>query len=165
MDAKNKTPAKTSFKLMFKAFLLPQYEPIIPPKTANNTQERSSKSNAKFLLKLPKSPAIEFRKMNKAETQAISFTFPHEKISMMGVKIIPPPIPIIPLTNPSAAPINNPKTKGISFTFSEEFLPKTPKILKTAKIKQMPRICLYKVGLIVNKEPTKVIGIDNKAKG
>ena len=60
-------------------------------------------------------PAIELTKMNKAETAAVFFISAQRISKMIGLKIIPPPIPIIPENNPITAPIKSAR-KTFCFT-------------------------------------------------
>ena len=53
----------------------------------------------------PNIPEIEFTKMNKVETAAVCFKFAQPNKSKIGLKTIPPPIPIKPDKNPTIAPI------------------------------------------------------------
>ena len=63
-------------------------------------------------MKLPVSPAREFKKINTAAVAAAVFTSAHLFNSKTGDKKIPPPTPIIPLKNP----IPPPQTKACLFS-------------------------------------------------
>ena len=56
------------------------------------------------MIKLPVSPAREFKKINTAAVAAAVFTSAHFFNSKTGDKKIPPPTPIIPLKNPIPPP-------------------------------------------------------------
>jgi hypothetical protein len=58
-------------------------------------------------MAVPINPAAEFTKINHAETAAVSFILPQPNNKITGLRMIPPPIPIIPLQKPIDAPIIN----------------------------------------------------------
>lgn len=121
---------------------------MVPPIRAIGTSKKESNGMLLFIIRNPVIPAIEFTNMNKAETAAASFILPHAKRIIIGLKIIPPPIPI----KPENKPIPNPKNKANGI-FSSLFLslspPSKPIILIIATKRNTPKICLYKVALIV----------------
>jgi len=54
---------------------------------------------------MPTNPETELTKIKAAETAAVSFKLAHPKMIIRGLRIMPPPIPISPLKNPSKAPM------------------------------------------------------------
>ena len=63
-------------------------------------------------------PESELSKIKSADAAADSFIFAQWNKIITGLKIIPPPIPIIPAKNPSMAPIANAGSKGNLIDFS-----------------------------------------------
>ena len=53
----------------------------------------------------PMSPAMELHKIKREEYTPVSFTCDHFIRMKIGLSSIPPPIPIIPESNPRTAPI------------------------------------------------------------
>ena len=70
---------------------------------------------------------------------AASFSEAQRKSNNNGLKIMPPPMPIIPESTPMADPVTMPTPR---FSFFEEFSFKTTTIRITANNKQAPKICL-----------------------
>src|SRR5260370_41984990 len=60
----------------------------------------------------PAKPAIEFTKMNNAETADACFVFAQFKKSKRGVRKIPPPVPVRPERNPMPEPTASAAGKG-----------------------------------------------------
>ena len=72
---------------------LPYNEPKIPPNKTIGIRIRYSDGKILPLIKYPINPEIELTKINKAETAAVCFKVPHFNKTMIGLRIIPPPIP------------------------------------------------------------------------
>ena len=70
---------------------LPKYEPIAPPTIA--AAERINGMDCLALTK-PARPAIEFTKINAADTADACFVFAQLEKSKRGVRKIPPPVPV-----------------------------------------------------------------------
>ena len=85
--------------------------PIWPPK--NTTRKNGQKSNISletcFFVKWPIMPKIEFSKINNEAVLVICFGYPAFSKNKIGLKNIPPPIPITPETKPIAEPIEKEK--------------------------------------------------------
>ncbi len=95
----------------------------------------------------PFEPEIEFTKINRADTAAACFIVPQPNKIIIGLSIIPPPIPIIPENNPIAEPIS--KDNSVFDVFKVCFsFPIICSILKIAIAKNRPKICLYRVASI-----------------
>ena len=91
--------------------------------------------------KKPKSPEIEFTKINNAETAALFLMSAQPKSKITGLKIMPPPMPINPDKNPINAPINN--ANGMFIGFKSPFcFPNKPNNLATANSKTVAKIIL-----------------------
>ena len=116
--ASNKTAASTNFNLFGFSLKLPIYEPAIPPIMPTVIQINRCWSNLNPPLTSADNPEREFRKINSADAAADSFTLAQWNKMIIGLKIIPPPIPIIPEKNPSIAPITTAGIKGIFIDFS-----------------------------------------------
>ncbi len=112
----------------------------------------------------PSNPAAEFRNINAAVTAAVSFMLDQPRSKSRGLRMIPPPIPIIPEKKPSTAPIGAAIIKGGGFADSD-FSGNLINNLKTAINKQMPRIILYVVGSISVLAPTNAMGIEAVTNG
>lgn len=59
----------------------------------------------------PTNPEAEFRKMNTADTAAASLTEAHLIKIKIGLRRIPPPIPIKPEKKPNPVPMANPNKR------------------------------------------------------
>ena len=81
--------------------------------------------------------------MKAAEIAAVSLIVAHRMINKIGLKIIPPPIPIKPETKPNNDPMPIAGKKGIGFKTKSAGLKKfLCKIFAMANNKQMPRMIL-----------------------
>lgn len=140
MPANNNTDERTYLKVLTDAFELPVYEPKSPPKIAASIHIHTCVKNNVPEVQIPAIPAAEFTNINNADTAAVSFMFAQCINNKIGLKKIPPPIPIIPETNPSAAPISIPASMDNLFEFILSLL--TKMILKTAINKHTPSIFL-----------------------
>src|SRR5438445_11814683 len=91
---------------------LPKYEPIAPPMIA--AAERTSANAGMDCLALtkPARPAIEFTRINNAETADACFVFAQLEKSKRGVRKIPPPVPVRPERNTMPAPTASAVGKG-----------------------------------------------------
>ena len=105
MEARNKTPLNTYFKVTFSILFAPLYAPMEPPRKATATHTRIMGWRLAPSMAKPENPAIEFTKINKAEMAAVSLMFAHPNNNMIGLRIIPPPIPIRPEKKPSVNPM------------------------------------------------------------
>ncbi len=113
----------------------------------------------------PINPETELTKINKAETVAVCFTLPQPNINMIGLRIIPPPMPIIPENKPSTPPVINPGKRFNSLSGVSEYLLNIPEMRSAAIIRNNPSILLYQTGSSVIPAPMNAIGTDAIAKG
>lgn len=102
----------------------------------------------------PAIPEIEFTKINKADTAAVCFKLPQCNNNITGLKIIPPPMPIIPDITPIAAPIINDHTRFCFLNFSI-LLNFKPINLITENRSNIPKIVLYNPASIFINPPKK----------
>ena len=120
---------------------LPYNDPKIPPNKTIGIRIRYFDGKILPLIRYPINPEIELTKINKAETAAVCFKVPHFNKTIIGLRIIPPPIPISPDTKPIIKPIIN--DNFLLFFLKERFSSVLiNKILKTAIIKNNPNIIL-----------------------
>ena len=137
----SKTKAKTFRNTLLFIFLLPKYPPRIPPIKTTDIKDTEDIGTIPPFDKNPKSPEMEFTKINEAETAALFLISAQPKSKSTGLKMIPPPIPIKPDKNPIKAPISN--AKGIFIGFISPFcFPNKPINLATANNKTVARIIL-----------------------
>src|SRR3990172_7077941 len=126
--ANNKTVARIFFKIGFFILVAPKYAPMNPPASEIAIQSIAEDSKLTPFETNPINPDIEFTQIKSAETVAVSFMFPQWSSNNIGLRIIPPPIPIIPDKSPIPNPISKAAVLLICFIspFSE---PKTPNSL------------------------------------
>ena len=119
--------------------------------------------SAPFTVK-PIMPDMEFTKINKADTAAACFILPQPNKIIIGLSMMPPPMPIIPEKSPMAEPINKDpiRLKGLTSFFS---VPRKFSIRRIAIARNTPKICLYNVASMEMYPPIKAIGIEVMAKG
>ena len=84
--------------------LLPTYDPMVPPTTAEIAIGNAKKGNCFVPEIFPRRPAMEFTKMKPAETADAVFVRDHFIKTNSGVKNIPPPTPVTPERKPRPAP-------------------------------------------------------------
>ena len=91
---------------------LPKCEPIAPPMIAAAERITANAGMDCLALINPARPAIEFTKINNAETADACFVFAHLEKSKRGVRKIPPPVPVRPERNPIPEPTASAVGKG-----------------------------------------------------
>src|SRR6476661_5813716 len=91
---------------------LPKYEPIAPPTIAATERINANAGMDCLALTKPARPAIEFTKINNAETADACFVFAQLEKSKRGVRKIPPPVPVRPERNPMPEPTASAAGKG-----------------------------------------------------
>src|SRR5438270_2721183 len=91
---------------------LPKCEPIAPPMIAAAERMNANAGMDCLALTKPARPAIEFTKMNNAETADACFVFAHLENRRRGVRNIPPPVPVRPERNPIPEPTASAAGKG-----------------------------------------------------
>src|SRR6184192_4454655 len=79
---------------------LPKCEPTVPPMIAAPERTAAKAGMDCLALAKPARPAIEFAKINNAETADACFVFAQLEKSKRGVRKIPPPVPVSPERNP-----------------------------------------------------------------
>lgn len=137
----SKTTAKTFRNICVFIFLLPKYPPRIPPIKTTTIKDTEDIGKVPPFDKNPKSPEMEFTKINKAETAALFLISAQPKSKITGLKIIPPPMPINPDKNPITAPMKS--AKGMFIGFISTFcFPNKPNNLATAKSKTVAKMIL-----------------------
>src|SRR5260370_41610585 len=77
---------------------------MVPPATAQKTRGRANNGSCRVLLMLPARPEIELTRMNSAETADAVFVFAQRMKIKIGVRKIPPPVPVNPESSPRPAP-------------------------------------------------------------
>ena len=137
----DKTKAKICRNKLEFIFLLPKYPPRTPPITTIHIKITEEMGTVPPCKTKPNKPAIEFTKINNAEIAAVCFIVAHPKSSNIGLKMIPPPIPINPDKNPITAPIQSAKGIFSGFIVVLSF-PKKPANLNTAISNTVPKIIL-----------------------
>jgi len=98
---------------------LPKCEPIAPPMIAAAERMNANAGMDCLALTKPARPAIEFTKMNNAETADACFVFAHLENRRRGVRNIPPPVPVRPERNPIPEPTASAAGKGGGATAGE----------------------------------------------
>ena len=137
----SKTKAKTFRNTLLFIFLLPKYPPRIPPIKTTAIKDTEDIGTIPPFDKNPKSPEIEFTKINNAETAALFLISAQPKSKITGLKMIPPPIPINPDKNPITAPMKS--ANGMFIGFNSPFcFPNKPSNLATANSKTMAKMIL-----------------------
>src|SRR5207244_8761925 len=91
---------------------LPKCEPTAPPMIAAPERTAAKAGMDCLALTKPARPAIEFTKINNAETADACFVFAHLEKRRRGVRKIPPPVPVRPERNPMPEPTANAAGKG-----------------------------------------------------
>lgn len=99
-----KTIDKIIFNLLTCNFDAPKYEPNKPPVAEIITIRNKDSFMINPLNERPINPEILFTKIKRDEMAAVCFISAQCNIIIRGLKIMPPPIPIIP----EKIPINNP---------------------------------------------------------
>ena len=89
----------------------------------------------------PVMPAAELTQINKADTAAASFAFPQFNKSIIGLSIIPPPMPISPEKKPINAPVTTAIEVFTGFVVWDSF-PIIFIIFKIANRSSMPKMIL-----------------------
>ena len=135
------TIASTFFNIFEFIFLVPKYPPRIPPNMVRPINQVDEIGKIPPMETNPKRPEMEFTKINNAVTAAVCFMFAHPNSSNIGLKIIPPPIPINPDRNPINAPIANAENRFNGFK-SVLCFPNKPTNLATANSKTVAKIIL-----------------------
>ena len=117
------TIASRNFNLMTLIFFAPEYDPANPPTKAIASIKPMVVSMLIPFIIDPDNPARLLTNMNKADTAAVCFISAQCKSNIKGLKIIPPPMPIIPEKKPMIKPIIK---EAIRFCF---FLTATDEVL------------------------------------
>jgi hypothetical protein len=94
--------------------LLPYSAPRYPPTTAATAQRGIVAGNAATLERCPSKPAMEFARINAAETPEVSRASAHPMNNKSGLKNIPPPVPVRPDNNPIPTPEVNAAQRGMA---------------------------------------------------
>lgn len=113
----------------------------MPPKITTTSNEIEETGNVPPFAANPKKPAMEFTKINNAETAAVCLMVAQPKSNNTGLNIIPPPIPSNPDKNPIAAPIPKAIGRLTGFKLGLPF-PKKPSKRATATINTVPKMIL-----------------------
>ena len=137
----SKTKARIFRSMGIFIFLLPKYPPSIPPTKTTAIKDTEDPGKVPPFDTNPKSPEIEFTKINNAETAAVCFIFAQPRSKITGLKIMPPPIPINPDKKPIRAPINKANERFIGFK-SPFCFPNNPTNLAIANNRTVARIIL-----------------------
>ena len=85
--------------------LLPKYEPAVPKSAALTIKGKINAGKYPVEPILPVNPAMEFTRINRAETAEAVFVLAHPINITKGDKNIPPPVPVRPDKSPRPAPM------------------------------------------------------------
>src|ERR1700736_972183 len=109
------------------------------------------------------SPAMELTRMNNAETAAACRMWAHRKNKRRGVRKIPPPVPVRPERNPTAAPV--PRATGALGGVTIGGSPRR-KIKRTAEKRRTTPIKSFRIEAGTCKYPPRyAAGIESNANG
>jgi hypothetical protein len=98
------TKERILLRFISEKYRLPVREPNTPPTSTTSNQRGNSGSSFKPVVAIPSSPVSEFRKINKADTADASLGRAYPPINNIGVRRIPPPIPMSPEIKPMISP-------------------------------------------------------------
>lgn len=153
------------FNSLLLNFPAPKYAPKNPPIKAKKIHKKVSECRLIPFTNWPEMPAIELTKMNKDDTAAVCLISAQPKISNIGDKITPPPMPIIPDNKPIVAPIARLAISDLGSILLETNVSKKPNKVATNKSNIAANRFLKIWSLKEIKDPIKEKGIEVMAKG